>query len=119
MADVTKNTDKGRFEIAVDGKLAGFADYRVGELGVVVLPHTEVDDAFQGQGLAGELVRFALDDIRSEGYRVDPACSYVRSWIDRHPDYADLVADDETSPVPADDDVEDVTGVNPSTDPRI
>lgn len=119
MADVTKNTDEGRFEIRVDGELAGFADYRVGEMGVVVLPHTEVDPAFQGQGLAGQLVGFALDDIRAEGYRVEPACSYVRMWIQRHPEYADLVADDTTVRAPDEDDVEDVTGVNPASDPRI
>lgn len=89
MADVTRNDD--RYEIEVDNTLAGFVDYHVdGE--VVTLPHTEVDKAFGGRGLAGELVRFALDDIREQGRKVNPTCPYVRSWIDKHPGYADLIA---------------------------
>ena len=89
MATVTKN-DR-RYEIEVDGTRVGFADYRV-DGGVVTIPRTEVVDAYSGRGLAGELVRHALDDVRAQGLTVDPACPYVASWISRHPDYADLLA---------------------------
>jgi predicted GNAT family acetyltransferase len=44
-------------------------------------------------GLGSRLVRAALDDVRSQGGRVVPLCPFVRGWIERHPDYADLVAD--------------------------
>lgn len=89
--DVTDNAELRRFEIRRDGELVGFADYhRDGD--VVVLPHTEVDRAVAGRGIGGELVRAALDALRAQGVRVVPTCSFVRAFIDRHPDYADLVA---------------------------
>ena len=53
--------------------------------------HTEVDQVEGGQGLGGTLVRGALDDVRSRGGSVVPLCPFVRGWIERHPDYADLL----------------------------
>lgn len=122
MAETTKNVDENRFEIHVDGKLAGFVDYQVADLGVIELPHTEVDEAYSGQGLAGQLVQFALDDIRSQGYLVNPICPYVKSWIEKHPDYADLVAPErltESAQHDAIEDMEDVTGVSKGEDKRL
>ena len=53
--------------------------------------HTEVDDRFEGQGVGSALARFALDDVRAEGTRrVVPRCPFIKGWIDKHPDYADL-----------------------------
>lgn len=92
MADVTKNTGAGRYEVHVDGELAGWLDYADAGDGVTALPHTIVEPRFGGRGLAGELVRTALDEIRAQGRRVDPQCPYVKAWIARHPDHADLVA---------------------------
>lgn len=119
MAEVTKNTDEGRFEIHVDGELAGWVDYEAGEHGVIALPHTIVEERFGGRGLAGELVRAALDDIRGEGYLVDPQCPYVERWISKNPEYADLVASSDADVDDAADTMEEVTGVDPSADPRI
>lgn len=93
MADVTitDNPERSRFEADIDGRAAGFADYhREGD--VVVMPHTEVFDEFGGQGVGSILVRHALDSIRAQGLTVDPRCPFVAIWIQRHPDYADLVA---------------------------
>src|SRR5262245_36484537 len=72
------------------GAVAGFADYKVQD-GLVVLTHTEVDPAFEGHGVGSMLVRAALDDVREQGRRAVPVCPFVRGWIDRHPDYEDLV----------------------------
>ncbi|HHU38586.1 MAG TPA: N-acetyltransferase [Propionibacterium sp.] len=126
MAEVTKNTDESRFEIHVDGELAGWLDYTVGRLDDVVLPHTFVEDRFGGQGLAGELVRAGLDDIRKQGYRVDPQCPYVQGWIEKNPEYHDLVADSSSfakglgrEAAEAVEDLEDVAGVDAASDPRI
>jgi predicted GNAT family acetyltransferase len=59
---------------------------------VIVLAHTEVDPAFEGQGVGGELTRAVVDDIRSQGgLEVVPTCPFVASWIDRHPEYVDVV----------------------------
>ena len=82
--------EASRYEIHVDGELAGFAEYRLEE-GLIAFTHTEVDDAFEGQGLAGELVTFALGDARARGLAVHPFCPYVRSFIAKHPEHLDLV----------------------------
>lgn len=84
--------DRQRYEATLDGRAAGFAAYEDGPDGVRVLTHTEVDPASEGRGVGGDLARAALDDIRGRGWRVDPQCPFVAGWIDRHPDYADLVA---------------------------
>ena len=92
MTDVTvrDNSGESRFEAYVDGQLAGFSAYELSD-GVITFTHTEVDDAFEGQGVGSSLVRQELDLVRADGeLRVRPLCPFVRAWIDRHPDYADL-----------------------------
>lgn len=82
--------DASRYEIHLDDELAGFAEYELSE-GLIAFTHTEVGDEFAGQGLAGELVGFALADARTRGLAVHPFCPYVRSYIAKHPDLVDLV----------------------------
>jgi uncharacterized protein len=92
MTDVTvrDNPGENRFEAHVDGRLAGFSVYELSD-GVITFTHTEVDDAFEGQGVGSALVRQELDAVRDTGgLRVRPLCPFVRAWIDQHPDYADL-----------------------------
>lgn len=87
--EIAKDETAGRYEARAGDRVVGVADYRaIGD--VVVMPHTEVDPSMRGTGLAGRLVRFALDDIRAQGLRVDPQCWYVAEYLDRHPEYADL-----------------------------
>ena len=90
MIDIHDNPDATRYEIVVDGVLAGFARY-VPRKGRVVMVHTEIGDAYEGQGLAGRLVQWALDDLRTRGLQVVPLCPYVARYIDKHPEYDDLV----------------------------
>ena len=85
------NADAGRFEILVGDEVAGFAQYAVSD-GVATMPHTVVEKAFDGQGLGGRLARFALDTVREQGLKVRPLCPFIRSYIDKHEEYADLVA---------------------------
>lgn len=89
--EVTHNTDQQRYEISVDGETVGIAEAR-DEGDVVVFPHTEVDERFEGRGLAGKLVAYALDDVRSQGKKVRPACAYVRHYIEERPELHDLRA---------------------------
>jgi uncharacterized protein len=79
------------YELTVDGEVAGHVIIRAHGRTVVV-EHTEVDEAFQGRGLASVLVRAVLDDVRARGEQVIPRCDYTRSWLGKHPDYQDLVA---------------------------
>ncbi|MGY1813526.1 GNAT family N-acetyltransferase [Blastococcus sp. SYSU D00820] len=79
-----------RYEIRDGERVLGLAAYRrTGDR--VVFTHTEIDPDAEGSGLGSTLVRGALDDVRSRGERVEPRCSFVRGWIERHPEYADLV----------------------------
>jgi uncharacterized protein len=88
--DVADRPDQRRYEITADGEVAGYAEYILtGEL--VTFTHTEIDPAFEGRGLGGALVRGALDDVRSRGLAVLPLCPFVKGWIQRHREYADLV----------------------------
>ncbi len=83
---VTDNEAESRYEVHVDGALAGFLEYRtIGD--VVALVHTEVDDAYAGQGLGGKLAQFALDDAQARGVKVSPTCPFVAKYIDKHPEY--------------------------------
>lgn len=90
---VRKNTEQSRYEAWVDGALAGYAEYReVPDADEVSMPHTQVDHSFEGKGVGGQLVQGALDDLREQGLKVRPVCPFVKSWIERHPDYQDMTA---------------------------
>ena len=89
---VTDNPGESRYEIHVDGQRAGLARYRAGDAGVLIFDHTEVDDAYEGQGLGGVLARGALDDVRARGLKVVAECPFIRRWIKEHDDYQDLLA---------------------------
>jgi predicted GNAT family acetyltransferase len=78
-----------RYTVEVDGKAAGFTAYRDRDDRRVFF-HTEIDDAFAGQGLAAILVREALDDVRAAGKRIVPVCPYVAKFLKKTDDYADI-----------------------------
>ena len=80
---VTHNAQACRFEARPQGQLA-LCSYRQ-QGAVLVLQHTEVPPQLQGQGVAAELVRSALDWARDQGLRVRPTCSYVAAYMRRHP----------------------------------
>ncbi|WP_283135486.1 GNAT family N-acetyltransferase [Rhizohabitans arisaemae] len=90
-SDVVKNESDTRYEIWVEGRLAGFANYRL-RPGRVVIPHTEIDPEFEGKGLGSRLARAALDDIRRSELKVTPLCPFIADYIRRNPEYQDLVA---------------------------
>ncbi len=90
MTDVRDNRQRFRYEIVVDGVVAGFIQYNM-RGGRLILVHTEIDDARTGRGLATILVAGALDDIRTRGLRIVPVCPFVERYIERHPEYDDLV----------------------------
>lgn len=94
MAEVSENGAKHRYEISVNGALAGFAQY-VDHGNVRTFVHTEIDPAYEGQGLGGQLVGQALDDARKNGLAVVPVCPFVRAFIKSHPAYAELVPVEE------------------------
>ncbi|WP_234434439.1 GNAT family N-acetyltransferase [Streptomyces sp. NRRL F-5126] len=86
---VERVDDKHRYEILVDGELAGFAAFRDRDA-QRVFHHTEIDDAHAGQGLASHLVQQALTDARNAGKRIVPVCPYVARFIRKHDEFADV-----------------------------
>ena len=93
---VADNPEEGRFELFADEELAGSAYYRM-EDGAIAFTHTEVDDAYEGHGLGSKLASAALDDARSRGLAVLPYCPFIRGYIERHPEYVDLVPENARS----------------------
>ncbi len=91
---VADNPERSRFEIFADDELAGFAEYHRhgGELAFI---HTEIDPRFEGKGLGSTLARAALDSAREHGFSVLPFCPFVRGWIVKHPEYVDLVPQEQ------------------------
>jgi predicted GNAT family acetyltransferase len=89
--EVRNNRERSRYELWVDGELAGVADYHLMD-DAAVMPHTEVAWSHRGQGLGAVLVRAALEDLRAAGRTVIPHCWYVAQFIGEHPEFKDLVA---------------------------
>jgi predicted GNAT family acetyltransferase len=94
---VRDNADELRYELVDDGAVVGEIRYRR-EPGAVALVHTDIEPAREGEGLGEVLVEGALRDLRRRELGVIPVCPFVRAWIRRHPDYADLVVPDPASP---------------------
>jgi uncharacterized protein len=91
LVEVVDNPAERRFEARVEGALAGLL-YYAKQPGGLVLVHTEVADEFEGHGVGGRLVAGALDDIRARGLTVTVRCPFAAGYIEKHPEYADLVA---------------------------
>jgi hypothetical protein len=90
MATVRDNKAQNRFELDVEGGMA-FANYRMTS-SAVIITHTETPRALRGRGIASELVKGALELIRAEGQKVIAGCGFVVDYLEKHPEYEDLVA---------------------------
>jgi predicted GNAT family acetyltransferase len=86
---VRHDAEGSRYELLVDDRLTGAADYEdTGD--VLVFFHGEVDPEHRGQGLGRALVQGALDDVRRSGRTIVPRCPFVAHFIDEHPEYRDV-----------------------------
>jgi uncharacterized protein len=89
--DVVDHTDASRYEARLTGgAVAGFLEYHA-EGDTIVMPSTVVRPQHRGNGVGARLARTALDDARTAGKKVDPRCWYVAEYIEKHPEYGDLV----------------------------
>jgi predicted GNAT family acetyltransferase len=90
-AHVRHNEEQSRYELVLDGRVIGVADYqRVGDH--LVFPHTEIERPLRGQGYGDQLIKGALDDVRRVGLTLVPSCWAVAEYIAEHPEYGALVA---------------------------
>jgi uncharacterized protein len=87
---VRDDPDNQRYVAEADGDLAGFTEYRPRK-GRLIFFHTEIDDAYSGQGVATKLVREALDDVKSKGRLIVPICPFVARFVRSNPDYMNMV----------------------------
>jgi hypothetical protein len=87
---IRHNVEGARYEARVGPKLAGFAEYQLTK-DLIVFTHTEVDPAYEGQGVGSALARAALDDVRGTDRKVLPLCPFIKGWIGHHREYVDLV----------------------------
>ncbi len=92
MNDVRQNHALSRFELEVDGHIA-FASYRQSG-DVLTMTHTETPSALRERGIGERLVVGTLQQMRAQGLKVRPLCSFVRHVISRHPEFQDLLAQD-------------------------
>ena len=89
-SNVRDNTERNRFELDADGHIA-FSNYKRAN-GVLTILHTEVPKALEGRGIGSALIRGVLDTARSQGLKVITVCPFAKTYIERHPEYADLLA---------------------------
>jgi uncharacterized protein len=89
-SEVTRKSGPDRFEIAAEGEPAGHTRF-VDVEGRRVFFHTEVDPVHSGKGLAVTLVRAALEATRAEGLRIVAVCPFVKKYVSRHDEWAELV----------------------------
>lgn len=82
-----------RYEASLEGKLAGFAQYRIDGRRITIF-HAEIGPSYEGQGFGSELARRALEDVRERELELAPTCPFIAAYVRRHPDlYLDLVAE--------------------------
>lgn len=83
--ETSDRSELNRYEIRVDGELAGLAEYRLAD-GQITFTHTEIEPSRGGQGLGSRLVEFAVTDARSRDLEIIPVCPFVKDWIEQNPE---------------------------------
>jgi predicted GNAT family acetyltransferase len=89
MSEIVNNKAQHRYELDVDGHIA--ATYYTLADGVITFVHTEVPPELGGKGIGSKLIKGALDQVRADGLKVIAECPFVKAFIEKHPDYADLL----------------------------
>jgi predicted GNAT family acetyltransferase len=91
-----------RYEIILDGELAGVSVYER-RPGRVIFTHTEIRPELKGRGLADKLARWALDDVQARAEeKVIARCPFMAAFIARHPEYRVLLAGNQAAVFPTD-----------------
>ena len=83
---IERNDAAHRYELTLDGELAGFAEYRT-EPGTVIFTHTVVLPEHGGQGLGSRLAKFVLDDAVARGETIVPRCPFIAAYLREHGGY--------------------------------
>ena len=86
---VQNNPAQKRYQLEVEGHVA--ATYYELSDGIITFVHTEVPPELGGKGIGSKLINGALDQVRAAGLKVVPRCPFVKAYIEKHPEYADLL----------------------------
>lgn len=86
---VKNNAAEKRYQLEVEGRIAA-TYYKLSD-GVITFVHTEVPPELGGKGIGSKLIKGALDQVRTGGLEVIPECPFVKGYIEKHPEYADLL----------------------------
>ena len=89
--ELSLNPAAQHYEAKLEGRVVAFIEYR-DDSSVRSLTHTKVNPDLEGQGIGSQLVKFALEEIRSSGSSLVPVCPFVATYVQRHREYAELVA---------------------------
>jgi predicted GNAT family acetyltransferase len=89
MGEVINNKAHHRYELAIDGHVAA-TYYKLAD-GIITFIHTEVPPELGGKGVGSKLIQSALDQVRADGLKVIAQCPFVKAFIEKHADYADLL----------------------------
>ncbi|NNH75028.1 N-acetyltransferase [Nocardia uniformis] len=89
-ATVVRNDSQHRYEVWYGTALAGFAEFREPDNDTAFI-HTEVDSEFGGKGLGSALAHQAVEDVIARGRVIVPRCAFIKSWLDKHPEYDEHV----------------------------
>lgn len=87
---IVDNRERHRYLVRVAERVVAYSEYKL-EPDRIVFTHTVVKPDFEGRGVGTRLAQFALDDARSRGLRIVPICPFIRAYLERHPQYADIV----------------------------
>lgn len=87
---INHQRDRQRFVAEIEGQEC-VIDYQLSGT-TMTINHTGVPASLGGRGIASQLTRFALDEAKAQGWKVVPACSYASAWIEKHPEYQELLA---------------------------
>ena len=84
-----RDEERSRYEGSLDGEVVTVLAYvRRGD--VLDLTHTATEPAYRNRGLASAVSRAALEDVRRRGEKVHPSCPFAVTFLDDHPEFADL-----------------------------
>ena len=84
--EFVNNDEAFRYEAWLGTDLVGQIDYRL-DGNIMTVTHTTTLPQFQGQGYAGALTQFMMDDLQTQRYLIKPLCPYTASWLDKHSEY--------------------------------
>lgn len=87
---VINNKEQKRYELHVDGQIA-FVDYLIDNKNVLYLTHTETPVGLEGRGIASELIKQTLQDIKDKGEKMYPLCPFVIAYIRKNPEWNSIV----------------------------